>query len=165
MKASRQTVDLTPYPDLIVVYLGMRVNVFTGIKTLVGFGPKIGDSVAAQPDGLLLHENLIYSLFPPHIGMRQYWRDFESLEHWTRAEPHRIWWKQFLQDTGGTGFWHELYSMRGGFESVYVDVQKPIGFLRFANPLPAKGGLFSARDRLRRGGVAEGSAPYTETEL
>ena len=58
MTASRQTVDLIPYPDLIVVYLGMRVNVFTGIKTLVGFGPKIGDSVAAQPDGLLLHENL-----------------------------------------------------------------------------------------------------------
>jgi Domain of unknown function (DUF4188) len=164
MTASRQTVDLTPYPDLIVVYLGMRVNVFTGIKTLVGFGPKIGDSVAAQPDGLLLHENLIYSLFPPHIGMRQYWRDFESLERWTRAEPHRIWWKQFLQDTGGTGFWHELYSVRGGFESVYIDVQKPIGFLRFANALPAKGSFFSARERLRRGGAAEAPGPYTDSE-
>jgi hypothetical protein len=52
---------------------------------------------------------MIYSLFPPHVGMRQYWRDFESLERWTRADPHRTWWKQFLQDTGGTGFWHELY--------------------------------------------------------
>jgi hypothetical protein len=45
MKASRQTVDLTPYPDLIVIYLGMRVNVFAGIKTLLGFGPKIESSV------------------------------------------------------------------------------------------------------------------------
>jgi hypothetical protein len=72
MTASRQTVDLTPYPDLIVVYLGMRVNVLAGMKTLVGFGHQIGDSVAAQPDGLLFHENLIFSLFPPHIGMRQY---------------------------------------------------------------------------------------------
>ena len=70
-----------------------------------------------------------------------------------------------LRDTGGTGFWHELYSVRGGFESVYVDVQQPIGFLRFANLLPAKGSLFSARDRLRRGGVAERPAPYTESEL
>jgi signal transduction histidine kinase len=43
--------------------------------------------------------------------MRQYWRDFESLERWTRTEPHRDWWKQFLRDTGGTGFWHELYSV------------------------------------------------------
>jgi len=89
MKASRQTVDLTPYPDLIVIYLGMRVNVFAGIKTLLGFGPKIESSVALKPDGLLSHENIIYSLFPPHIGMRQYWRDFESLERWTRAEPHQ----------------------------------------------------------------------------
>jgi Domain of unknown function (DUF4188) len=143
MTASRQTVDLAPYPDLVVVYLGMRVNVLTGIKTLLGFGPKIEGSVASKPDGLLLHENMIYSLFPPHVGMRQYWRDFESLERWTHADPHRTWWKQFLQDTGGTSFWHELYSVRGGFESVYIDVEKPIGFLRFANPVAAKAGLFS----------------------
>ena len=38
MTAQRQTVDLSAYPDLIVVYLGMRVNVLTGIKTLLGFG-------------------------------------------------------------------------------------------------------------------------------
>jgi hypothetical protein len=104
MKALRQTVDLSAYPDLVVVYLGMRVNVLTGIKTLFGFGPKIEGSVSARPDGLLLHENLFYSLFPPHFGMRQYWRDFESLERWTRTEPHRDWWKQFLRDTGGLAF-------------------------------------------------------------
>ena len=165
MTALRQTVDLSAYPDLVVIYLGMRVNVLTGIKTLLGFGPRIESSVAAHPDGLLLHENLIYSLFPPHFGMRQYWRDFESLERWTRAEPHRLWWKQFLRDTGGTGFWHELYSIRNGFEAVYIDTQKPTGFLRFAPALPAKGSLFSARERLGRRGAAETSAPYTETEL
>jgi hypothetical protein len=165
MTAFRQTVDLSAYPDLVVIYLGMRVNVLTGIKTLLGFGPRIEGSVAAQPDGLLLHENLIYSLFPPHFGMRQYWRDFESLERWTRAEPHRLWWKQFLRDTGGTGFWHELYTIRNGFEAVYIDTRKPTGFLRFAPALPAKGSLFSARERLGRHGAAETSAPYTETEL
>ena len=51
MKALRQTVDLSAYPDLVVVYLGMRVNVLTGIKTLFGFGPKIEGSVAARVDG------------------------------------------------------------------------------------------------------------------
>jgi hypothetical protein len=55
MKALRQTVDLSAYPDLVVVYLGMTVNMLTGIKTLLGFGPKIQGSVAARPDGLLLH--------------------------------------------------------------------------------------------------------------
>jgi hypothetical protein len=35
MTALRQTVDLSAYPDLVVIYLGMRVNVLTGIKTLL----------------------------------------------------------------------------------------------------------------------------------
>lgn len=86
-------------------------------------------------------------------------------ERWTRTEPRRDWWKQFLRDTGGTGFWHELYSVRGGFKAMYVDVQRPTGFLRFANRVPAKGSFFSARERLHRGGVANTPAPYTETEL
>ena len=42
MKALRQTVDLSVYPGLVVVYLAMIVNVLAGIKTLFGFGPKIG---------------------------------------------------------------------------------------------------------------------------
>ena len=75
----RRTVDLSAYPDLVVIYLGMRVNRLTGLKTLFGFGPRIADSVAAQPDGLLLHENFLFSLFPMHAGMREYWRDLESL--------------------------------------------------------------------------------------
>lgn len=74
-KVNRQTVDLSSYPNLVVIYLGMRVNRLTGLKTLLGFGPKISGSVSAQPDGLLLHEVVIYSLFPMNVGMRQYWRD------------------------------------------------------------------------------------------
>lgn len=60
---TRRTVDLSNYPDLVVIYLGMRVNRLAGIKTLFGFGPKISASVDAQPDGLLLHENVLWSLF------------------------------------------------------------------------------------------------------
>ena len=35
----RKTVDLSAFPDLVVIYLGMRVNALTGVKTLFGFGP------------------------------------------------------------------------------------------------------------------------------
>src|SRR5580704_19480886 len=125
MKALRQTVDLSAYPDLVVVYLGMTVNVLTGVKTLFGFGPRIEASVAARPEGLLLHENLFYSFFPLHVGMRQYWRDFESLETWSRSMPHQEWWQSFLRDSGGTGFWHETYFMRGGMEAIYDDMPVP----------------------------------------
>lgn len=87
----RRTVDLSAYPDLVVIYLGMRVNALAGLKTVLGIGPRIADSVRAQPDGLLLHESILFSLIPLHLGMRQYWRDFEALERWTRSEPHRAW--------------------------------------------------------------------------
>ena len=72
-RVDRRTVDLSAYPDLVVIYLGMRVNAWAGLKTLIGFGPRISQSVQAKPDGLLLHENFLFSLFPPHAGMRQYW--------------------------------------------------------------------------------------------
>jgi hypothetical protein len=162
---NRRTVDLSSYPDLVVIYLGMRVNMITGIKTLIGFGPKIAKSVEAQPVGLLLHENFLFSLFPPHAGMRQYWRDFDSLERWTRSEPHREWWKQFLRDSRGTGFWHEAYFIRGGMEAVYIDIETPIGFTAFAPAVPAKGGLFSARRRLNLSGEESVGAPLSETDL
>jgi Domain of unknown function (DUF4188) len=103
-KVNRRTVDLSSFPNLVVIYLGMRVNRLTGWKTLFGFGPRISESAAAQPDGLLLHEWMIHSLFPVHVGMRQYWRDMESLLAWSRSEPHREWWKTFLRNSGGTGF-------------------------------------------------------------
>ena len=70
--------DPSVFPDLVVIYLGMRVNQLRGLKTLLTFGPKISRSVAERPDGLLLHETMLFSVLPPHGGMRQYWRDFES---------------------------------------------------------------------------------------
>jgi len=160
---NRQTVDLSHYPDLVVVYLGMRVNRLAGIKMLLGIGPQIGDSVAARPDGLLLHENFIFSLFPLHLGMRQYWRDMPSLSAWTRSAPHSIWWKNFLRDTGGTGFWHEAYHMQGGMEAIYDDIPEPIGFARFAPIHPARGPMFSAASRT---GQPDSAAPVTtESDL
>ncbi|HEV3139480.1 MAG TPA: DUF4188 domain-containing protein [Vicinamibacterales bacterium] len=155
MVVDRRTVDLSAYPDLVVIYLGMRVNALPGLKTLIGFGPQIADAAKARPDGLLLHENFIISLFPTHAGMRQYWRDWDSLEKWARSEPHRVWWQNFLKDSGGTGFWHETYFMRGGIEAIYDDMTAPIGMMKFAPLKPARGPMFSARTRAAR----EGSAP------
>jgi hypothetical protein len=163
VRAKRETVDLSSYPDLVVIYLGMRVNVLTGIKTLLGFGPKISAAVDAKPDGLLLHENIFYSL--RHFGMRQYWRDFDSLEAWSRSEPHRTWWRNFLRDTGGTGFWHEAYFNNGGMEAVYIDMEERMGFARFAPVKEATGAMFSARKRAARPGEGRGAAAVSEQEF
>jgi hypothetical protein len=149
MAVERTTVDLSAYPNLVVIYLGMRVRSFTGLKTLLGFGPRIQKAGAGRPEGLLHYENnIIFSLIPPHFGMRWYWQDFESLERWARSEPHRIWWQQFLKDSRGTGFWHETYFKRGGMEAIYDDTKRTLGFLAFAPAIPAKGPMFAARKRL-----------------
>jgi hypothetical protein len=150
MRAERQTVDLSAYPELVVIYLGMRVRRPRGLLKLLGLGPQIQKSWKAKPDGLLLHEDLAWSLVPPHLGMRQYWRDLDSLERWTRSQPHRRWWQDFLKDSGGTGFWHETYFMRGGVEAIYDDMAKPTGLARFAPATPARGAMFSARHRAGR---------------
>lgn len=162
-RVNRQTVDLSGYTDLVVVYLGMRVNRLTGIKTLLGFGPKISAAADSRPPGLLRHENFLFSLFPMHLGMRQYWRDADSLLVWTRSDPHRQWWKSFLKDSGGTGFWHETYFLRGGMEAIYDDVPQPIGFTSFAPVVPARGPMFGAA---ARGGKEFASQPVlSEKEL
>lgn len=144
---TRQTVDLSAYPDLVVIYLGMRVEEPHGLEALAKLGPQIEASVAEEPDGLLLHEQLIYGEDPPHVGMRQYWRDFDSLEAWALTLPHKEWWTEYLRDRGGTSFWHETYFRSGGFESMFVDVDDPVGLGRFAPAAPAKGPMFSARQR------------------
>lgn len=143
----RRSVDLSDYPDLVVIYLGMRVRRPRGLLKMVGLGPQIQKSWKDEPDGLLLHEDIIWSLLPPHIGMRQYWRDFESLERWTRSEPHQQWWRNYLKSSGGTGFWHEAYFVRGGAEAVYIDLPRAVGMGRIAPMVPARGPMFSARQR------------------
>lgn len=160
----RQTVDLSDYPDLVVIYLGMRAPTLKAFQAMTKTGREIGMSVAEKPDGLLLHENFFFSLLPPHLGMRQYWRDLESLERWTREGLHRGWWTSFLKDPKGTSFWHETYRRSGGFEAIYDNVAEPMGMMRFAPVHQAKGPMYSARARLDPGSTAP-APPVGEHEL
>jgi hypothetical protein len=96
--------------------------------------------------------------------MRQYWRDFESLERWARSLPHQDWWRDFVRDSGGTGFWHEAYFKRGGMEAVYDDIRVALGFSGFAHVVPAQGAMFSARRRAGVGGESAVPPAITETD-
>lgn len=147
MKPVQLAANLADYPNLVVIYLGMTHDSFRGLRTLITLGPQIDKSVAAKPDGLLRHEQLIFGFAPLHLGMRQYWRDFESMERWTRTLPHQAWWKTFMKDTRGTRFWHEVYCLKGGMEGVYLNIEN-LGFLGFAPSVEQKGRMFSARDRV-----------------
>jgi hypothetical protein len=149
-KTQRQSVDLSAWPDLVVVYLGFRVTRWRGVSTLLGLGPQIADVAHAKPDGLLAHEQILYG--PTHIGMRQYWRDLDSLERFTKSEPHKTWWRDFLKDNGGAGFWHETYRKAGGMEAIYLDMPAPTGFGLFAPGRDPAGPFMTARGRLAAAG-------------
>ena len=95
------------------------------------------------------------------MGMRQYWRDFEALEAWSRTLPHKQWWTDFLRDRGGTSFWHETYFRRGGFESMYVDVEEPrrpraLRALRSCQRPHVLGASAARRRSVERGGDVDG---------
>lgn len=160
----RQTADLSGYPDLVVIYLGLRVRTPRGMLTILRYGHRIRRSAAAEPDGLLRHEMLAWGLFPPHFGMRQYWRDFDALERWARSDPHAAWWRTLLADMAGTGFWHETYFARGGMESIHLDMP-PTGFTSFAPVMDARRSLFSARRRMRMAGDENNPPPVSEQDL
>jgi Domain of unknown function (DUF4188) len=162
---TRFTVDLSNYSDLVVIYLGMRVNELKGLLPALQFGPKLQRAVKEKPVGLLRHELLFFSLFPLHLGIRQYWRDFDSLERWARSSAHAGWWMRFVEKASGYGLWHETYFMRGGIEAIYGDVPPPLGLMAFAPIRPATGAGFSARPRSKIAGKQTVDAPISETEI
>ncbi len=147
MRAMRRSVDLSGYPDLVVVYLGYRVSSLRGVRSLFGLGPGLRAVQTEPPDGLLAHENMMFGWL--HFGFRQYWRDLESLEAFTRSPRHAAWWRDFGRDPGGGGIWHETYRLRGGMEAIYLGVPA-IGFARFAPSLAPDGPFLSARQRVDR---------------
>jgi Domain of unknown function (DUF4188) len=145
----QRAADLAPYPDLVVIYLGMRVYRLRGLLTVLRLRNEILKAVKAQPEGLLFHESFYFSLVPLHIGLRQYWRNFDALERWTRSFPHDEWWNEFVREGQGTGFWHETYLVRNQVEGIYDGMQEPTGLLQFAPSVAVAGRRRFARGRLQ----------------
>jgi hypothetical protein len=145
MSHPRTTIDLAAFPDLVVVYLGYRASSLRSALALLRIGRGLGAVRRNKPDGLLAHEPLMFGLL--HPGVRQYWRDFESLERFTRDPLHMGWWREFARDSGGGGIWHEAYRLRGGMEAIYSGMP-PIGFASFAPERTPIGPFMHARQRI-----------------
>ena len=149
-RSVKRVADLSSHPNLVVIYMGMRVYSLPGVWTVLSLRQQVRRAVAAKPDGLLFHQSFYFSLLPLHVGLRQYWRDFDALEAWTRTFPHQRWWKDFVRNPRGTGFWHETYTCGGGIEGVYDAMREPTGLRCVAPGVRAEGCLFSARERLNQ---------------
>jgi len=141
---ARRSVDLSPYPDLVMVLLGFRVRGLRGLLSVLRIGRGLKAITRDRPDGLLEENLFLWGI--NHVGIRHYWRDLESLERFTRSEPHIRWWRSFLKDNGGAGFWHEAYS-RQGIEAVYLDMP-PLGLAKFAPERTPTGPFMTTRGRI-----------------
>ena len=79
-RVDRRTVDLSAYPDLIVIYLGLRVNAVTGIKkALVNAGGPGGRNC----EGVLITQGVIYANCTPAPGKNP----GGVGRHWPTATP------------------------------------------------------------------------------
>ena len=85
-KVERRTVDLSAFPDLVVIYLGMRVNAWTGLKTPVGLVPQ-SKFRRSEPDGSCCTRFLLMSFVPLHLDASILAR-LRRLK--PRPGPHRI---------------------------------------------------------------------------
>lgn len=149
---NRQSVDLAAYPDLVMIMLGFRLRGWRGLLSMRRIGPGLNRIERERPDGLLAQENMRFSL--THFGFRQYWRDMETLERFTRSEPHADWWRHIRELSAGAGFWHETYHAKGGAEALYVAMPEPVGLQRFAPERQPTGPFITARARVQGGAPA-----------
>ena len=146
---SRQSVDLSNYPDLVMIMLGFQLRGWRGLLAMRRIGPGMNQIARQAPDGLLAHESMMFSL--SHFGFRQYWRDLDALERFTRSEPHADWWRRIRELSAGAGFWHETYHAKGGVEALYVAMPAPVGLQHFAPERRPVGPFMSARARVQGG--------------
>jgi hypothetical protein len=90
-QTKRATVGLSGYLDLVMVVLSFRVGGLRGIPAMMRIGRGLGQVAASPTKSLLRHDQMLLGW--SHIGMRQYWRDLDTLGRFTRSAPHSGWWR------------------------------------------------------------------------
>jgi len=159
MTQGRRTVDLSPYPDLVMILLGFRLRSLRAVPTFFRLGRGFAEIARHPPEGLLASDNFLFGW--NHLGIRQYWRDMETLSRFTRTSPHAGWWGRYATNFGGAGFWHEVYCARGGVEALYLGMPETgFGLGRFARAARPEGPLKSSAGRIAADRAHRGPAPF-----
>ena len=140
--------------ELCLVRLGFRVRKLRAWPFALRVGRAIDRAAAeaiAAGAGLLSSETFLVGR--DHLGVIQYWRDFESLDAWSRRPPHSEWWGQALErmrTKGDFGISHETYLVpRAGVEAIAIDCP-PTGLFAFGATGEATGPMTTSRGRLGR---------------
>ncbi len=152
--------------DFVVFLIGMRVNRPWKVREWFPVAtamPRMLRWLDQHPEAGLLAWHNAWIKGPAVI---QYWRSFEDLARFARAEdqPHLPAWKQFNQvvrGSGDAGIWHETYRVgEGGYESIYGNMPR-IGLAAAGEHLPVGSTGQSAAKRLGASAVDDPAVePY-----
>ena len=152
--------------DFVVFLIGMRINrLWKPHKWLPVFFamPRMLLRLRKDPDAGLLSFGLAWIKGPAVV---QYWRSFEDLERFARAEsePHLSAWRRFnraVRASGDVGIWHETYRVRAGeYEGVYANMPR-IGLAAAGEHVPVSARTQTAARRVGSDSEAEPVvAPY-----
>lgn len=151
--AERMTAEING--DFVVFLIGMRINKFWKVGKWLPVARAMGamlnelHSKPSDETGFLGHQPL--SMF----NMIQYWRSFDRLEAYARAQDAAHWpaWVAFnraMKDSrADVGIWHETYRVHAGeYEAVYSGMPRT-GLGKASALVPATGGRETARQRMR----------------
>lgn len=143
--------------SLVVFIIGMRINrlwkIGRWLPVLRAMPRMLAELGNDAGSGFLGADFLFRS--PRSPVLVQYWRDFQSLERYARAEDaqHRPAWRAFNAAAGrdgSVGIYHETYIVeRHGHETIYANMPST-GLGKVTGTVPATGHRSSARQRLER---------------
>lgn len=141
--------------SFVIFMIGARINRPWKLNVVLPFlatMPRMLKELAADPELGLLHVR--HDLSPMSATLTQYWRSFEHLETYARAQdrqhlPAWQWFNGKLGSNGDIGIWHETYLIQPGcYESVYNNMP-PFGLGAAGTLADATGARQSAHQRLK----------------
>ncbi len=141
--------------DFVVFLIGMRINkpwkLRQWLPVFLAMPRMLKELQQAGPESGFLG----YTGLSPRI-MAQYWRSFDHLERYARADDAQHWpaWVAFNRRIKGqrdaVGIWHETYLVRAGeYEAIYSGMP-PFGLAKAGRSEPLAPGRMAARERLRQ---------------
>jgi Domain of unknown function (DUF4188) len=152
--------------DFVVFLIGMRVNRPLRVRQwwpVAAAMPRMLKVLANHPElGCLGTQQWVGRT----TIMIQYWRDFESLDRFSRDKdlPHLEPWRRFnrlVRASGDVGIWHETFRVRAGeYEAVYGNM--PVfGLATAGQSLPVSRKAETAAARIGASATDEPTvAPY-----
>lgn len=137
--------------EFVVFLIGMRVNkpwkIHKWLPMFLAMLRMVKELEAHPESGFLGHNGLGKVIV-------QYWRSFEHLEAYARAQDKKHWpaWVDFNRRVGASrgdaGIWHETYLIKpGNYEAIYSGMP-PYGLGKVGKLTPATGNREAARSRI-----------------